>query len=162
MAIVHKRYSVRHHTVPYCTLQYRTVMYRTVRHSTVLQLYRNGTLPLRCCYPTITLILDYHRLMLTIWVMLKDYTLILAYKLLMTHLYCKRTLYASSFRTAWTCPLGMSHSWYLSDNGAVRGRRVSGGPALVLDERPLSFCNQSYYFNPIFHASTHHTARSYT
>jgi hypothetical protein len=145
MATVYKRYSVRHHTVPYCTLQYRTVLYRTVRHSTVLQHYRNGTLPLQCCYPTVTLMLDYHRLMLTIWVMLKDYTLILAYKLLMTHLGCSRTVSASSFRTAWTCPLGMSHSWYRSDNGAVRGRRVSGGPALVLDERPFYFCNQSYY-----------------
>ncbi len=56
----------------------------------------------------------------------------------------------------------MSHSWYLSDNGAVRGRRASGGPALVLDERPLSFCNQYYYFDPRFNASIHHTARSYT
>ena len=52
MAIVYKRYSVRHHTVPYCTLQYRTVLHRTVRRSTVLQRYRNGTLPLQCCNPT--------------------------------------------------------------------------------------------------------------
>ncbi len=44
----------------------------------------------------------------------------------------------------------MSHNWYLLDNGAVRGRRISGGPALVLDERPFYFCNQSYYLILLF------------